>query len=85
MTCNTSTIIFRQVKFLGLKEAHIDILSSARSSITWLIFFEETLTYVNFLHHQSFNDAIKAYADFFRKLWVRLIREHLLKKEVDKT
>ena len=33
--CNTTTIIFGQEKFLRLKEAHIDILSSARSSITW--------------------------------------------------
>ena len=39
MKCNTATIDFGHEKFLGLKEARIDILSSTRSSITWLIFF----------------------------------------------
>ena len=72
MKCNTATIIFGQEKFLGLKEAHIDILIFARSSIAWLTFFEETLTYVNFLHYQNFDDAITVYTDFLQKFMVAI-------------
>ena len=76
MTCNTTTIIFGQEKFLVLKEAHIDILSSARSSITRLIFFEETLTYINF-HKFSIKilmALLRPMITSFRNLWLRLIR-----------
>ena len=85
MKCNIATIIFGQEKFLGLKEAHIDILIFARSSIAWLTFFEETLTYVNFLHYQNFDDAITVYTDFLQKFMVAIDEVASIKKKKDKT
>ena len=78
-------MIFGQETFLWLKAAHIDILISARSSIDWLIFFEETLTYLNFLHYQNFDDAIKAYTDFLQKFMVAIDKVASIKKKKDKT
>ena len=81
MKCNTATIDFGHEKFLGLKEARIDILSSTRSSITWLIFFfEETLTYANFLPYQNFTDTIKAYADFLQKFLAAIVKVSSIKE-----
>ena len=61
----TINSFFVQEKVLGLKEAPTNILNSARSSITRLI-FKETLTSINFPDYQHFNDATEAYDDFIQ-------------------
>ena len=71
--CLTLNSFFVQEKCQWWKEAHINVLNSAHSRITWLIFLRKLIiTSINFPNYQNFNDDTVAYDDWIQKIMVAI-------------
>ena len=63
----TCEMLYRYYHFRTRKISRIKRGTYRYVKLRWLIFYEETLTYINFLHYQNFDDAAQSYTNFLQK------------------